>query len=106
MKHIDHPNIVKLYDVFEDDKQYQLVTELMTGGEVSSSNNKVQLFDYLVNDNPSEEIAQESIRPIIDAIHYCHSLDIIHRDLRVQFPFKRFSLRLCCGLLRTIPPQP
>lgn len=31
---VDHPNIVKLYDIFEDDNCYALVMELMTGGEV------------------------------------------------------------------------
>ena len=31
---VDHPNIVKLYEVFEDEKFYALVMELMTGGEV------------------------------------------------------------------------
>ena len=32
--HVDHPNIVKLYEVFEDENTYSLVMELMTGGEV------------------------------------------------------------------------
>jgi calcium/calmodulin-dependent protein kinase I len=31
---VDHPNIVILYEVFEDEKFYALVMELMTGGEV------------------------------------------------------------------------
>jgi calcium/calmodulin-dependent protein kinase I len=31
---VDHPNIVKLFEVFEDEKFYALVMELMTGGEV------------------------------------------------------------------------
>jgi serine/threonine protein kinase len=34
LKQVDHPNIVKLYDIFEDDDNYYLVMELMTGGEV------------------------------------------------------------------------
>jgi serine/threonine protein kinase len=32
--HVDHPNIVKLFDVFEDEGSYSLVMELMTGGEL------------------------------------------------------------------------
>jgi serine/threonine protein kinase len=31
---VDHPNIVKLYEVYEDESSYSLVMELMTGGEV------------------------------------------------------------------------
>ena len=36
---VDHPNIVKLYEVFEDDKSYYLVQEFCTGGE---------LFDFIL----------------------------------------------------------
>jgi calcium-dependent protein kinase len=35
-KTVDHPNIVKLYEIFEDDESYSLVMELMTGGEVKN----------------------------------------------------------------------
>ena len=34
LKKIDHPNIVKLIDVFEDDRFWCLVMELMKGGEL------------------------------------------------------------------------
>ena len=34
LKQVDHPNIVKLYDIYEDDKYFFLVMELMMGGEV------------------------------------------------------------------------
>ena len=34
LKQVDHPNIVKLYDVYEDEKYFFLVMELMRGGEV------------------------------------------------------------------------
>ena len=36
LKQVDHPNIVKLIDVYEDDTTFSLVLELMLGGEVSS----------------------------------------------------------------------
>ena len=39
LKHMDHPNILKLYEVFEDQRLYHLVTEVCYGGE---------LFDYIV----------------------------------------------------------
>lgn len=36
LKQVDHPNIVKLFDIYEDEKYFFLVMELMRGGEVSS----------------------------------------------------------------------
>jgi calcium-dependent protein kinase len=35
LKSVDHPNIVKLLDVYEDDRHFFLIMEIMTGGEVS-----------------------------------------------------------------------
>ena len=35
LKQVDHPNIVKLYEIYEDEKYYFLIMELMQGGEVS-----------------------------------------------------------------------
>lgn len=76
MKKVDHPNIVKLYDVFDESASYSLVMELMTGGE---------LFDTILEKEfYSEKEAAETIRPIIDAIQYCHSLGIIHRDIKPE----------------------
>ena len=39
MKEMDHPNIIKIYEMFEDEKKYYLVQELCKGGE---------LFDEIV----------------------------------------------------------
>ena len=44
LKKIDHPNIVKLFDVFEDDRFWCLVMELMKGGELVSSCSKEVSF--------------------------------------------------------------
>ena len=43
MKEVDHPNIVKLYDIYEDEKYWFLVMELMTGGEVSLIYNGISI---------------------------------------------------------------
>lgn len=53
-----------------------LVMEIMTGGE---------LFDRIVEKEAyTEAEAVETIRPIIDALHYCHEMGIIHRDLKPE----------------------
>jgi calcium/calmodulin-dependent protein kinase I len=64
LKQIDHPNVVKLIDVFEDERHWCLVMELMEGGE---------LFDQILEkEHFMESEARDAIRSIIDAIDYCH----------------------------------
>jgi len=56
----------------------------MTGGE---------LFDRVVDkEHYSEKEASDTIRPIVDAIKYCHSLGIVHRDLKVSLLIIYLSL--------------
>eukprot|EP00828_Plagiopyla_frontata_P013384 TRINITY_DN1790_c0_g1_i9.p1 TRINITY_DN1790_c0_g1~~TRINITY_DN1790_c0_g1_i9.p1 ORF type:complete len:334 (+),score=57.65 TRINITY_DN1790_c0_g1_i9:144-1145(+) len=73
---IDHPNIVKLIEVFDETAKFYMVMELMTGGE---------LFDRIVDkEKYSEQEATEVIKPLIDAIAYCHSMGVAHRDLKPE----------------------
>lgn len=67
--------MVKLYEIYEDEDCIYLVMEIMTGGE---------LFERLVDqEHYSEKQAADTIRPVVDAIKYCHALGIVHRDLKV-----------------------
>ncbi|OUM68115.1 hypothetical protein PIROE2DRAFT_26272, partial [Piromyces sp. E2] len=73
---LDHKNIIKLYDVFETDKNIILQTEFAEGGE---------LFERIVElGYYSEDMARKTIRELLDAIDYLHSQDIIHRDLKPE----------------------
>ena len=76
LSQMDHPNVVKLYEIFDEKEFMYLVMELMTGGE---------LFDRIVEkEHYSEKEAADTIRPIVDAIRYCHGMGIIHRDLKPE----------------------
>jgi serine/threonine protein kinase len=55
---VDHPNIVKLYEVFEDEKFYALVMELMTGGEVSIAYPLSHTHTIVVRHHPREGVLQ------------------------------------------------
>lgn len=76
MKLLDHPNIVRLYETFEDQRTVFLVLELCTGGE---------LFDRIVQaGNFSEEVAAKCVQQMLRAVNYMHLNYIMHRDLKPE----------------------
>ncbi|KAJ1108565.1 hypothetical protein NDU88_005941 [Pleurodeles waltl] len=76
MKVLNHPNIVKLFEVIETEKTLYLVMEYASGGEV---------FDYLVaHGRMKEKEARAKFRQIVSAVQYCHQKLIVHRDLKAE----------------------
>ncbi|XP_051866317.1 MAP/microtubule affinity-regulating kinase 3a isoform X2 [Pristis pectinata] len=76
MKCLNHPNIVKLFEVIETEKTLYLVMEYASGGEV---------FDYLVaHGRMKEKEARAKFRQIVSAVQYCHQKQIVHRDLKAE----------------------
>lgn len=76
LRMIDHPNIIKMYEFFEDDKRYYIVTELCRGGE---------LFDEIVERGKfTERDACMLIKQVLSCINYCHKNHIVHRDLKPE----------------------
>eukprot|EP00971_Amphidinium_carterae_P047463 934902-Amphidinium_carterae.1 len=76
LRKLDHPNICKLYEVFEDRHAIYLVIDLCEGGE---------LFDRIVEDELLENQACRYVRQIVTALRYCHeSHGIIHRDIKPE----------------------
>ncbi|CAE7534334.1 CPK3 [Symbiodinium necroappetens] len=73
---MDHPNIVRLYAVYEDHCSLYLVLELCEGGE---------LFDRLVDEKfLTEPVARKIMKQVFSSIAYCHARDVVHRDLKPE----------------------
>ncbi|KAJ6358184.1 hypothetical protein OIU78_005923 [Salix suchowensis] len=71
-----HPNVIDLYDVYEDQNGVHLVLELCSGGE---------LFDRIVaRDRYSESEAAAVVRQIAEGLGALHRANIVHRDLKPE----------------------
>jgi calcium/calmodulin-dependent protein kinase I len=112
MKQVDHPNILKLFEVFESEEEFFLVMELVDGKVrllfvclFLCSICPQELFDKIVERGQySEKDAANIVRQIISAVEYLHERGIAHRDLvrriscfmmRVLIAFGR-NLKTCC----------
>ena len=72
---MDHPNIVKIFEFYNGEKEYYLIMEYCEGGE---------LFDKIVKSNLTEIQCAYIMYQIISAVNYCHKMKIIHRDLKPE----------------------
>lgn len=77
LKICQHPNIIKLYDIFENELDIHIVMEYCEGGD---------LFGYLEQRGfkLSEQLVAEFVYKIASAIFYLHSYGIAHRDLKPE----------------------
>ncbi|KAL7024768.1 hypothetical protein ACKWTF_013190 [Chironomus riparius] len=76
MSSVQHPNIIHIYEVFENREKMVLVMEFAAGGE---------LYDYLSDRKVlGEEEARRIFRQVSTAIYYCHKHKICHRDLKLE----------------------
>lgn len=71
-----HPNIVQLFETYEDKSKVYLIMELVTGGE---------LFDRIVEKGSyTEKDASNLIRQVLEAVDYMHEQGVVHRDLKPE----------------------
>ena len=76
MKTIDHPNLIKFYETYVDDKYYHFVIEFCEGGE---------LFERIADQKCfNEKEAVSIIKQLLSAVQHLHMRGICHRDLKPE----------------------
>jgi calcium-dependent protein kinase len=80
LNEMNHPNILSLVDVFEDNDYLHLVTEYCKGGEIFKSVAKHNKKANPINEREAVSILQQ----LIKAVAFCHEKDIVHRDLKLE----------------------
>ena len=70
LKTVDHPNILKYYECYEDRHNYYIVTEFCAGGE---------LINFILKEKGLGEIRTAVImKQVLSAVTYCHAKQIVH----------------------------
>ena len=77
LKISQHPNIIKLYDVFENEHYIYIIMENCSGGDLLS------YFEYHEYELPETKVC-EIIHKLSMAVYYLHSYGIVHRDLKPE----------------------
>mmetsp|Transcript_9354 Transcript_9354/g.20426 ORF Transcript_9354/g.20426 Transcript_9354/m.20426 type:complete len:357 (-) Transcript_9354:319-1389(-) len=76
LRNCNHPNIIRFFGMFEDDKTFYIVTELVRGGE---------MFDRIIErECYKEKDASAVIKSVALALKYCNDRGIVHRDLKPE----------------------
>ena len=76
LRTLDHMNILKIYEFYQDDKCFYLIMEFCSEGD---------LFDKIQQEAPfNEYTACHIIYQVLSAIVYCHSSNIVHRDIKAD----------------------
>ncbi|KNC73894.1 CAMK/CAMKL protein kinase, partial [Sphaeroforma arctica JP610] len=76
LQSLEHPNIIRLYQVVETEYEYYIITEFAPGGEI---------IDYIAKkEHLTEKEARRFFRELVSAIDHCHLSGVLHRDLKLE----------------------
>lgn len=76
LKKMDHPNIIKFYETYQDEKDFYFVMEYCSGGE---------LLDRIVkNGHLGENEVVDIMQKAFSAVKHIHNLGVVHRDLKPE----------------------
>jgi calcium-dependent protein kinase len=76
MRALDHPNIAKILEIFDEEDKLYLVEEQCKGGD---------LFDYIINNGSlSQRDAAVIMKEILGMLSFIHGQNIVHRDIKPE----------------------
>ena len=76
LKTLDHPNILKIYEFYQDENAVFIIMEICTGGE---------LFDKIIEQGSLfEQDAGLIIKQLLEGLAYSHKKGIAHRDIKPE----------------------
>ncbi|GMH55722.1 hypothetical protein TrRE_jg10048 [Triparma retinervis] len=103
MMQVNHNNIVKLKEVYDNKDKFYMILEICAGGE---------LFDRIVEvEHYTENEARFAFSQMTEAVGHCHKVNIVHRDLKpenllYEGPAPNMTLKLAdFGLAQIVTPM-
>ena len=78
LKEMNHPGIIRIYEIMETNTHLYISQEMCTGGE---------LFDAVIGAGEGafrEKDAAAIMRMALDALGHCHEHDVVHRELKPE----------------------
>lgn len=76
LKRLDHPNIIRVYNVYKNKSTLYIATELCRGGELFDRIQTMKKF--------GENQAAKYMLDMVSGVMHCHDNDIVHRDLKPE----------------------
>lgn len=73
---VDHPQIIRMYEWFEDKANIYIIMDLCEGGELFDKISSVGHF--------TEQVAAELFKNMMNAVNYCYDRKICHKDLKPE----------------------